>query len=234
MPRLLAALLVLAAPALAGAQDALEEVPEPPRGDDAISDVELIRWASNVVREHEGRPPAPPHAPVPPDGYVGTGVDGPLALPNESERDAVRLLAELGGGALGVLIGGGIGTLIVWGATLADANPQWMMVAWAAGTTLGAFGVTTGVVLAGDASGGRGNYGHAFIGQLIGGVAALPLVTIGLAEDAPALAVVAAGLLPLAGAVLGYEMSHAEGGSGPTVLVTPTQGGAAVGVAGVM
>lgn len=234
MLRLLAVLLVLAAPALAGAQEALEQVPEPPRGDDAISDVELIRWASNEVREHEGRPPAPALAPVPPDGYLGTGVDGPLALPNESERDALRLLAELGGGTLGVLIGGGLGTLIVWGAAQADANPQWMMVAWTAGAALGAFGVTTGVVLAGEASGGRGNYGHAFIGQLIGGVAALPLVTIGLAEDAPALAVVAAGLLPLAGAVLGYEMSHAETGSGPTIVVAPTQGGAALGVAGVM
>lgn len=234
MLRLLAVLLVLAAPALAGAQDALEQVPEPPRGDDAISDVELIRWAANEVREHEGRPPAPALAPVPPDGYLGTGVDGPLALPNESERDALRLLAELGGGTLGVLIGGGLGTLIVWGAAQADANPQWMMVAWTAGAALGAFGVTTGVVLAGEASGGRGNYGHAFIGQLIGGVAALPLVTIGLAEDAPALAVVAAGLLPLAGAVLGYEMSHAETGSGPTIVVAPTQGGAALGVAGVM
>ncbi len=241
MTRAALVVLVLAFAPLASAQDALERVPDPPAdpaaeaSDGTVSDAELIRWASNEVREHDGRPLTPPRAPVPPDGYVGTGVDGPVVLPHQADRDALRLIAEVGGGAIGVLVGGGAGALLVWGALEAEANPDWMLAAMAAGTMLGAVGVTTGVFLAGDALGGGGNYGHTFIGQLIGAVASLPLVTIGLAEGAPAVAIVSAGILPLAGAVLAYERSSANrGGPAPGGSVTPLQGGALGGVAGVM
>jgi hypothetical protein len=158
-----------------------------------------------------------------------------VALPDEDERDALRLLAELGGGALGVIVGGGLGALLVWAAAEARANPDWMLLAAGTGTAMGAFAVTGGVVMAADAVGGRGNFGDAFIGQLVGSVAALPFVTLGMANDAPAVALVSAGLLPLCGAVLGYEIGHANRSSWRQLAyVTPTRGGAVAGVAGHM
>jgi hypothetical protein len=57
-----------------------------------------------------------------------------------------------------------------------------------------------------------------------------------MANDAPALALVAAGLLPLAGAILGYELSHAGTGGSPAprqlAFVSPTPDGVVGGVAG--
>ncbi len=214
-------LLVLCAAAPAQAQ----------REDDEVSDIELIRWAANEVRLHEHRAYVP-SVPMPPDAYLGTGADGVHAMPDESERDALRVLAELGGGVLGLIVGGGLGTLVVWAALEADASPEWMLVAAAAGTTLGAMGMTTGVVLSADAAGGEGNFAYTFIGQLIGSVAALPLVVLGMHADAPAVAIVAASALPLAGAILGYEISHANRGA--VAYVTPQSGGAVGGVAGAL
>lgn len=225
--------LLLLAPA-ASAQDTPERVPEPTSDDGALSDEELIRWAANEVRVYEGRPPEPPRPPVPPDGYIGTGVDGHVVLPGEAGRDALRFLAELGGGALGVVVGGGVGALLVWGAIEGNVGPEWTLAALATAGALGAFGVTTGVVLGAEAVGGRGRYGDTFIGQLIGAVAALPVVTVGVANDAPALALVAAGVLPLAGAVLAYEVSHADRSAAQLVYVTPLPEGALGGVAGAM
>jgi hypothetical protein len=199
-----------------------------------VDDPELIRWASDEVRRFEGRTARPAPAPVPPDAYLGTGAHGHASLPDESERDALRLLAELGGGALGVAVGGGLGALLVWGALESGANPDWLLVAVAAGGTLGAFGVTGGVVLAAEATGGEGKFGHAFIGQLVGSVAALPIVVLGLNEDMPAISIVAGAVLPLAGAILGYELSHASRGSGApaVVFVTPIPEGALASLGG--
>jgi hypothetical protein len=173
---------------------------------------------------------------VPPDRYLEHG-PGPVAVMPGAPDDAVRLLAEIGGGALGVLLGGGAGTLLIWGALEADANPDVMMLAGAGGGILAALGVTSGVTLAADLTGGRANFGHAFIGQAIGSAAAVPFVVLGLTNDAPAAALVAAGLIPLAGAILGYELAHglAGGGDGgdPVVAwVAPTRDGAMGGVAG--
>ncbi len=220
-------------------ESAVEIVPDPPSAATSgeLSDTELIRWAANEVRIYEGRPPAPPRPPVPPDSYLGTGTDGPLALPDQSGRDALRVLAEVGGGALGVLVGEGLATLIVWGAMEEHASTEWMMVAVGAGATLGAFGITTGVFLAGDATGGRGSFGDAFIGQLIGSAVAVPLVTLGVDNDAPVLSFVSAAVLPLAGAILGYEISHANSESAAAAprqiaFLSPTYGGAIAGVRG--
>lgn len=228
----LATMLVLAFAGSASAQG--EVIPEPPAHDsDAISDEELIRWAANEVRIHEGRAPAPPRPPIPPASYVGT--EGPLALPSEGDRDALRFLAEVGGGTLGVAVGGGLATLVVWGAIEADAHPDWMLVTVGGAAMLGAFAVTAGVVIAGDAMGGRGSFGDAFIGQLAGSVAAIPLVTVAMMNDAPALAIVSASLLPLCGAVLAYEISHANRSTTRQVpYVSPVPGGATVGLAGLV
>lgn len=227
----LTSLLVLANALPAQAQ-VIPDPPAAPRSAE-LSDDDLIRWASNEVRIHEGRPRSRPRPPIPPASYIGADVEGPVSLPHEGERDAVRLLAELGGGALGVLVGGAVAMLVVWAAIEADANPDWMLVAVGTGATLGAFAVTGGVVLGADAAGGRGTFGDAFIGQLIGSVAALPLVTLGMMNDAPAVAIVSAGLLPLCGAILGYEISHANRSTTRQLAyVRPIPGGATVGVAG--
>lgn len=227
--------LLLAAPAAAQELriDPLEPLPEPPAAaaDEVISDDALIRWASNEVRLHEGRAPSPSGVPIPPASYAG--VDGPTALPNEGERDGMRLLAEVGGGALGVLTGGGVAALIIFGALEAGAQPEWMMVAGAGGTVIASFAITAGVVLAGNAVNGRGSFGDAFIGQLVGSLAALPFITAGVLGDAPAVALVAGGLLPLCGAILGYEISHANRSvPGTFAFVHPTPGGALAGLAG--
>jgi hypothetical protein len=237
-------LFVLAiAPAAARAQPStartVEIVPEPPSpAARDVGDDELLRWASNEVRIYEGRPLAPPRPPGPPDSYFGTGADGVLTLPDQSARDATRVLAELGGGALGALVGGGLATLMVWGAMEERASTEWMMVAVGAGAALTTVGVTGGVVLAGDAAGGHGNIGDTFIGELIGSAVAVPLITIGIDNDAPVLAFVAAGVLPLAGAILGYELSHAnsESAAAPRQIafLSPTYGGAVAGVRGTL
>ena len=94
---------------------------------------------------------------------------------------------------------------------------------------LGQFGVTSGVTLAADQLRGRANFGHAFLGQLIGSIAALPFVIIGLTYDALAASMLAAGVLPLAGAMLGYELghgSHSGEGTAPQAFLVPTVGGA--------
>ena len=47
-------------------------------------------------------------------------------------------------------------------------------------TVLGALSVTAGVTLAAHLTGGRGNFGHAFLGQILGGDSALPFVVLAL------------------------------------------------------
>lgn len=234
-PRALGLVLVLfaSAPALAQGEDDAA-VPEPPSaGSEPVSDAELIRWAAREVRIHEGRR-AERHPPIPPDGYVGASVDRPGAALDGATDDLLRVLAEVGVGSLGLLLGAGVGGLLVWSAHELDADPIWTMVAVGAGSTIAAFGVTLGVVLGGEAVDGRGNFGHAFIGQLMGSALTLPFVTLAMAEDRPELAVLAVALFPLAGAILGYELSHAsrDGGLRLLSVVSPTPGGVVLGLAG--
>ncbi len=217
-----------------------ETVPEPPApvpGANELRGDELIRWAANQVRIYEGRPLPPPRPPVPPDNYIG-GEDGPLVLPDQTENDVKRFFAELGGGALGVLVGGGLGALIVWAAVNDRAAPQWQGVAVGTAVAIGTFSVAGGVVLGADLTGGYGNFGVTFIGEMIGCAAALPLVTLALANGSPAVAMVSAGVLPLAGAILAYEISHANSSGLPTsrqvAFLSPVYGGAIAGVRGSM
>jgi len=205
----------------------------PPAGDANVSDDEVIRWAAREVGRHDrlslGRYP-----PVPPDEYLGHSAPS-IALPGESNGQiGARLFAELGGGTLGLLLGGGAGSLLVWAVLEERVAADWTAVAIGAGTVLGALGLTAGVTVAADLTGGRGNFGYAFLGQVVGAVAALPIVVFGQANDALALSLVAVGILPLAGAILGYEIGHADHPlSGPALAyLTPIDGGAVAGVAG--
>jgi hypothetical protein len=215
--RWIALVLLVAAPASAQGPSLEVEIPEPDDAD--VSEDALIRWASNEVRVYEGRPRSPERVPIVPDAYLTNG-GAREPMPNTLEEDITRVLAEISGGAIGYLIGGGIGAALIWGAHEANANPDWMMVSVAAGAVLGAMGITGGVLLAGDLTGGQGNFGHAFLGQALGSLLALPLVVLGLENDMPELAFVAAGVLPLAGAVLAYEVAHGEQGS--RIVLGPT------------
>lgn len=218
-------------------------VPEPPARavpidahEEEVSDAELIRWAAQELsrarpRRHPRRPP------IPPDGYLlasGPGDGPPVELGDEDCRAAIRFLAEIGGGTLGVLAGGSLGLLLVWVAQETDWSPSSSMIAYAAGVALGALGVSSGVTLAADQTGGHGNFGHAFLGQVLGSIAALPFVVAGLTYDLPEASLVAAGLLPLAGAVIGYELGHADAASRmrPMAFLVPMRQGALGGIAG--
>lgn len=261
VPILIVCLLGVAAPGRAWAQDepaeeeepASEETvpvapfaePSPPqdeaftRADPEVSDTDVIRWAARDVGRSEGRPPSA-RPPVPPDPYLhDPSHTGEVLLPGEDERTVVRLLAELGGGALGVGVGGGIGALIIWATLESHPNPNFVVLAVGGGTVLGSLALTAGVTLAADLTGGRGNFGHAFLGQIVGALAALPFVVLAFQEDAPVAALVAVGVLPLAGAILGYEVGHASGaGTVPPVqalaFLTPLEGGALAGVRGTL
>jgi hypothetical protein len=204
--------------------------PASAQDEEEVSDDELIRWAANEVRILEGRPPNAPAVPMPPASYLGvSGENGAVTF---ADRTPLRVLAEAGAGALGFGIGAGLGALIVWAAIEARANTQWMTVAVGTGAILGALGVTSGVVLAGDALDGRGNFGHAFIGTAIGSALAIPLVVLGVEHDALPLSFVAASILPLAGAMIAYEIGHGEAGLGPVPFVAPTGNGVVGGVVG--
>ncbi|HJL16447.1 MAG TPA: hypothetical protein RMH99_12370 [Sandaracinaceae bacterium LLY-WYZ-13_1] len=227
-------LVVLSSPGWVAAQDGASERTFT-RADPEVSDTEVIRWAARELGRADGRP-TDARPPVPPDPYLGHGSSVPP--PSSASQDAARILAEIGTGSLGILIGGGAGTLLIWAATEGGANPDWMLVAGASGTVLAALGVSAGVALGADVTGGRGNFGHAFLGQAVGSLSALPFVVYALSQDAPGAALVAAGLLPLAGAVLGYELAHglasAPSGEDPPVVawMSPVRDGAMGGVAG--
>lgn len=214
----LSSLVVLACwpPTSAAAQASGESTDPFHPADPEVSDAEVVRWARQELSREESRE-AIRRPPVPPYSYLVHGAEPNAEVPGPD--DGIRLLAEVGTGAAGLLIGGGVGALLVWAAVEAGADPNWLMAAGAGGVLLAALGVAGGVALGGDATGGRANFGHAFLGQAFGSVVALPLVTLAMANEAPE-ALLAVGLLPLAGAVLGYELAHALSGSsgdGPVV-----------------
>ncbi|MEQ9075904.1 MAG: hypothetical protein RLP09_18750 [Sandaracinaceae bacterium] len=229
----LLALALLAAPALADAQE--EVSGDFIRADPEVSDSDVIRWASREMGRVEGRPVGR-HPPVPPDRYLARGTDGDVILAGDVNGDVGRILAELGGGLLGAVVGGGVGALAIWAAFEENASPTWLMIAAGSGTVAGALSVTAGVTLAAHLTNGRGNFGHAFLGQMIGGAVAVPFVVLALDQDALPAALVAAGLLPLAGAVLGYEVGHANGGGSLPVMVgvAPLPDGALASVRGAL
>lgn len=229
----LLALALLAAPAAAHAQEEVSGDFTP--ADPEVSDSDVIRWASRELGRADGRPVGR-RPPVPPDGYLARGAHGDVILAGDVNGDVGRVLAEVGGGLLGALVGGGVGALVIWAAFEENLSPTWLMIVAGSGTVLGALSVTAGVTLAAHLTNGRGNFGHAFLGQMIGGAAALPFVVLALESDALPIALVAAGLLPLAGAVLGYEVGHANGGGSLPVMVgvMPLPDGALASVRGTL
>src|SRR5688572_13278435 len=101
--------LALSMPAIGLAQEsdlglAVHHSRPAPSGDEP-DDADLIRWAAREVSE-----PHTPIPPPPPDSYISpTREDRALRFTDNPDRDLERITAEIGGGALGIVVGGGIG-----------------------------------------------------------------------------------------------------------------------------
>lgn len=140
----------------------------------------------------------------------------------ESSRTIARsLLAPSVGMLLGVLsgaVGGGIGALAGGCFTLGSNPDPIAALTTCAGAVLGGvmagflLGTPAGVTWIGDLLGGRGTFGGAFAGVIVGMVATAfiaftltPTLIPPKAEALPTI-IAAAAILPPGGAVLGYEI----------------------------
>lgn len=148
-----------------------------------------------------------------------------------AERVVYETLGGFGGAVVGGLVGYGLGM-----ATMGDGE-YGVIFALAFGAFPAAvIGVPTGIYLVGEACGGDGNYWATLGGTLAGAV--VPTAFAVLASENDSLWPVHLLLwttLPLAGGVIGYELSQSEPGSGTPAArlwVAPTEGGVFTGLNG--
>lgn len=150
-------------------------------------------------------------------------VDEPLELAEPAlEVDRVgdphvveRVFVELGMGLLAGTFGGMVGGFAGAGIGAASANEPFWSSAGLGGGLVGHAVVALGIMplaVAGSATwlDGRGDVWAAYVGELVGGGAAAGLIALALAAPDPALGTLAgfgAILLPLFGAIAGYEIS---------------------------
>ncbi len=125
-----------------------------------------------------------------------------------SDERAGRIAAE-GGGALagtvvGGLAGGGLGCLFDGGN-----DREWGCLApGLIGAGIGAtVGIGAGVYLGGNLSGANGGLGWTILGESIGLAAAIATLVISELKPSPLLIGTLAYLMPVAGAIIGYELS---------------------------
>lgn len=213
-------------------------VPEDPdsRGEEPTDD-EVARWATQELREHGLAHGSPATTPVPPATYVENNAEAPPATSHRapSSHDEERILAEVGGGLAGALVGGGAGAFLMWALVDANADPHVLTGAGIAAGTLAAVAIAAGVALSADAAGGQGNFGYALIGQMIGALIAIPIAVLALDNDLIGAAMAATGILSVGGAIVAYEISHANAPlSGSSAFIAPTRDGILVGAAGAM
>ncbi|MFK7985478.1 MAG: hypothetical protein AB8I08_05565 [Sandaracinaceae bacterium] len=213
MRLVLLTLCLVAVPVSASAQltQSLEpsEVELPPPDDANVDDETVIRWAAQEVARAQGRT-VNAHPPLPPEPYLGQSE--PMVPTLSLDGDPLsRVFAELGLGAIGALVGFGIGALTIWVADEAGASADGQAIAIGASAMVAGLAVTAGVTLGAEVRGGRGNFGHAFLGMLVGSAVAIPFIVYGLAFAVEGAALAAGLVLPLVGGVLGYEIGHANG-----------------------
>ncbi|HKU41758.1 MAG TPA: hypothetical protein VJR89_26555 [Polyangiales bacterium] len=129
--------------------------------------------------------PAPPSAAEPQRRWVMPAPEAEAEREAPAPIDDVDLAgnvwAEIGGGVLGVLVGG---AALVGGVFLAvnsgDGTCGGACVPLLVAGSIGVFvGPALGVTLAGDATGGQGNFGAALLGTLPGVLLSLPGLVIG-------------------------------------------------------
>lgn len=134
----------------------------------------------------------------------------PVIRPNPSARTE-RVLIELGGGALcGLLVGaGGLYVGVLTGLASDPRRDDDILQTGLYGAVVGAgIGIPIGVYLVGSNFRGNGGFGWTLLGSLGGSGVTFGLAALARNDSLPVGVPVLAGLLlPLAGTVLGYELS---------------------------
>jgi hypothetical protein len=194
-------------------------------------------------------PPPPPwggaNVPPPAGPYATAPVpQPPPPIIVDRQSRAERTIFELGGGlGAGVVIGGiGLYVGLLAGLTEGRATSRTFLESTAIGGVIGAaIGVPVGVYLVGNNFRGNGGLGWTLLGSLAGGGIAFGFAYAASNGDMPAGVAILTGLvLPVAGAVCGYELtsdtdSRHPRARGPMLLPTvaalPGRGGV-VGIVG--
>jgi hypothetical protein len=225
--RLLVLLLVLLG-AAASAQEPAPALPPPPL----------------VTAPEEDAPPAPPPADAP---VRGEREESPLHDDQDNARFVPRLSLEVLGGTAGGFVAGGSGFLLgaLLGVATVGCGSYECIVAGFVGGAVGLLlGVPTGTYLGGRILRGRGTFSATMAGSLIGwGLTGLGLgILSGTQAGASDVATFALLSLPVVGASVAYEISHADhlpqaprpSASGPRVVpvVGFTASGPRLGLAG--
>lgn len=165
-----------------------------------------------VAAPEEDAPPAPPPADAP---MRGAGEEGPLHGYEDNARFVPRLSLEVLGGTAGGFVAGGSGFLLgaLLGVATVGCDSYECLVAGFVGGALGLLlGVPAGTYLGGRILRGRGTFSATMAGSLIGwGAAGLGLGLIsGTEAGSSELATFALLSLPVVGASVAYEISHAD------------------------
>lgn len=165
-----------------------------------------VAWAQDAPGENASGLAAP--APDDPAVDESLGLDVPTTAvvvatpppPAAEERPGNgNLLAELGGGALGYIVGGGFGLALMLG--LEDAAAFGIPT----GIFIAGLGIAAGITIGGATTGGNGSFWAAFLGQALGGLTSLFLLP--LTWRHPQLAITTIAAFPLLGGVLAYDIS---------------------------
>jgi hypothetical protein len=170
----------------------------------------------------EQTPPPPPLVSAPEED---TPLDAPLDAPVRAEgplhgyednaRFVPRLSLEVAGGAVGGFVGGGAGFLtgaLLGVATVGCGSYECLVSGFVGGLIGVLLGVPSGTYLGARLLGGRGTFSATMAGSLIGwGAAGLGFGLIsGTASGPSDLASAALLSLPVLGASVAYEISHAD------------------------
>jgi hypothetical protein len=173
----------------------------------AMSERELVRWAIRELRgwRDQGGRARPP---LPPNEYR-SAQDQPGAVIYRERSGLLRVLGELGLGILGAGLGGGAGLFGLWLVEELQLDRSARLMAGLVTAGLATVGTTAGVLLGGSLSQGEGRPAETFLFQVLGTLLALPLVVWSIDEGREGIGLAAGATLPVLGAVVGYELSHA-------------------------
>jgi len=222
------------AAASAPAADALAEAPPPPGpppGVDAVPPPPAAYYQSQPRVANATVQSQPVTQVWDEERLPGALVRGAADVDEESPSRAGRVAAEVGGGIAGFFLPGFVGAYLVCLGGCSD-------VGIGVAVTAALLGLPTGVWLAGNAVDGNGGWGWTLIGSLAGWVFAGGILAAGAGSDS-AIPAVIAGMFPVAGAVVGYELSSDPSAEAAerraarfTASFAPMPGGATLSVSG--
>lgn len=162
-------------------------------------------WAQTTPSAPWALPAPPPSASSPPSSEAATAPEG-APRPRSSWSRGSRILAESLGAVLGAAVGAGGG--FITELALVENSPSFQLPFLAA-----FFAMPAGVTVAGSLGGADGRYGYALLGATLGAAVAIPL-SVALDEfdrDAEPLVAGVLVVLPIVGAITGYELSNPNG-----------------------